>query len=72
MTEYLGWLANLLILVGLYRVGYKTRDAFAWTVAGESLWFASAVQRGLYDIAAICAVFGLMAIRNWWLWRPKP
>lgn len=64
----MGWIANILIVIGLWQVGSKVRNAFLWTGVGEALWFTHAVHRGLYDLAALCLVFAGLAIRNWWKW----
>lgn len=65
----LTWLGNLLIVAGLWGVGSKRRNAFLFSVAGESTWIAAAYSRGDWALTAICIVFLLMAIRGWILWR---
>jgi hypothetical protein len=62
------WIANALVLVGLFLVGGKRRSAFVWTFAGEVLWTIAGIRAGMYDLASICAVFAAMAAVNWWRW----
>jgi hypothetical protein len=62
------WLANLLIVIGLWMVGSKRRSAFIFTFAGEAVWTAVSASKGMYDLAAICALFAVLAARNWWKW----
>ncbi len=62
------WAANLLLLLGLYLNGNRNRLCFLFTVTGEVIWTTVAALRGQWDLAFICAVFGLMAVRGWYLW----
>ena len=64
----MGWIANLLIFIGTYLVGRKDRRAFVFTAIGEAVWTWVAVQRDMTDLAAVCAVFGLMALWNYRKW----
>jgi hypothetical protein len=65
----LGWFANALIVVGLWKMGSKWRHAFLFTFVGELLWTAKAMSCQQWDLAAICVVFSVLAIRNWKLWK---
>ncbi len=62
------WLANLLIIVGIWQLGNKRRHAFLFSIAGELIWTATAFMAHNYDLASICAVFCVLAFRNWWKW----
>lgn len=65
------WIANALIVIGLWLIGSKRRSAFLFSVLGEAIWTAVSLWRGMYDLAAICAVFAVLAVRNWWMWRAQ-
>lgn len=67
-----GWLANAVLVAGLWQVGRRRWQAFVLTALGEAVWVAVAVRRREWDLAAICAVFGLLAVRNLILWRNAP
>lgn len=69
MIGSLGWIGNVLIVIGLWKVGDKWRHAFLFSIAGEVLWTIKATMTGQYDLAIICAVFCVLASRNWWKWR---
>ena len=62
------WIANVLICLGLWHIGNKKRSAFLFSIAGEGLWVASAIHRSLWDLAFICAVFFVLAIRSYVKW----
>lgn len=64
----LAWLGNILIIVGLYKIGNKQRSAFIWSICGESAWTASAILAENWALAFICTVFNVMALRNWIKW----
>lgn len=64
----MGWVGNVFILVGMWRIGNRHRDAFLWSIAGELLWVVHSTYLGMWDLTIICLVFCLMAARNWLKW----
>jgi hypothetical protein len=64
----LAWIGNLLIVVGLYKIGDKWRHAFLFSIAGEILYIARSVAVKDWALAFICVVFCAMAFRNWIKW----
>lgn len=60
--------ASLALLVGLWLIGRRNRAGFGYSLIGEVMWTGAAVDRGMYDLAAVCAVFALMAALNWRKW----
>lgn len=60
--------ASFLLFVGLVLLGRKRRAGFLFSIAGEVLWTAAALNRGMYDLAVVCAVFGFMAALNFRQW----
>ncbi len=69
MLSAASWGANLLIVVGLWFSGSKRWWAFLFTAVGEIVWASVAVYLGMYDLAFVCAIFTVLAIRNLLLWR---
>lgn len=67
MTPLTG-VASALLFIGLWMLGRKIRAGFLFSLAGEVLWTVAAVERGMLDLAAVCFVFGLMAVLNWRSW----
>lgn len=65
----MGWIANILVLVGTFLVGEKKRTAFLWIAAGELLWVLVGVSRQELDITVICIIFTIMALWNYIKWR---
>lgn len=67
----LAWIGNLLIVVGLWKIGDKWRHAFLFSIAGELLYVARSVANRDWALASICVVFCAMALVNWIKWgRP--
>ena len=64
----LGWIGNIFIVVGLWGVGNKNRNAFLFSIAGESAWIANAYLRSDWALTSICIVFLLMAVRGYIKW----
>lgn len=62
------WFANLLIVCGLWFIGYKWRHAFLFSIAGETVYTVVAYQTEQWELCAICFVFCLLAFRNWVKW----
>lgn len=63
-----GWLANSLIVASWWFTGEKRRICFVLAIAGELIWAAKALHAGMYDLAAICAAFCIVAGYNWKKW----
>lgn len=62
------WIANLLIIVGLWSIGYKWRHSFLFSIAGEALYTYVALSTKQWELGFICIVFCLLAFRNWCKW----
>jgi len=68
----IGWVGSALLAVGLYQIGNQHRRAFLFSIAGEFLWIIKSLCLGMWDLAAICAVFLAMAIRAYCVWKEFP
>ena len=68
ITQLLGWSGSLLLACGLFGIGDKKRNAFFFTMVGESLWIIKGCMLGMWDLAAICVVFLVMAVRAYRAW----
>lgn len=64
----LGWIGNVFIVLGLWGVGNRARNAFLLSAAGEAFWIANAGLRGDWALGSICVVFFLMALRSYVKW----
>ncbi len=69
----LGWIGNLFIVLGLWGITSQRpyRNAFLFSIAGESAWIANAYGRSDWALAFICVVFALLAVRGWINWGKK-
>jgi hypothetical protein len=65
------WIANLLIVMGLYLAGNKHRAAFGFTIVGELIWSIVAATKEQWDLAFICTVFTGLAVVNLWKWNKE-
>lgn len=63
------WIANLLIVIGLWQAGNKKTSAFGFTIVGELIWTAVAFGNEQWDLASICAIFTILAAVNLWKWN---
>ena len=68
MLSIISWVGNLFIIIGLWKIGNKTRTAFLYSIGGETLWTIYALGAGNYALAFICCVFNGMALRNYFKW----
>lgn len=62
------WIANILIVLGLYLIGNKQRSAFLFSICGEFLWVIWSIKHGMWSLAFICTVFCLLALRSYVKW----
>lgn len=62
------WIANVLILIGMYLIGRKWRVCFVFSGLGESIWCVSSALEGRYDLAFICFVFVMGCGVNYYRW----
>lgn len=65
----MGWIGNIFICIGLWFIGDKKRFAFLFSIVGESIWVAYSISIEMYDLAAICVVFALLAARSYMKWK---
>lgn len=68
---FVGWIGNIFIIIGLWKAGDKSRNAFIFSVIGEVIWVAYALYCNMYDLAFVCVIFGLIAVRNFLKWRKE-
>lgn len=69
MIQALGWFANAILVAGLWKIGDKWKPAFILTFIGESMWTYKAVVENNWDLAVICFIFAVVAIRNLITWQ---
>jgi len=63
------WIANIFLIIGLFLIGNKNKYSFIFTIIGESIWTIVALCTHQYDLAFICAIFTILAIRNFRRWN---
>ncbi len=64
----LAWAANLIIWIGLWRVGNKSRNAFLFTMVGEAMYACHVAYRHDWPIFFAVLIFFTLAARNYWKW----
>ena len=67
----LAWVGNAFIVAGLWGIGNKQREAFLFSIVGESIYIIYAAQSNLWALFAICWVFLAMAVRGYVKWGVK-
>jgi hypothetical protein len=67
----MGWLGNIFIIIGLWLAGDKNKSAFIFSIIGESVWVVYSLLNKMYDLAFVCAVFAIVAVRNWYKWNKE-
>ena len=65
----MGWIGNLFIIVGLWKVGDKVRSAFIYTMIGEAFFAVHTGMNRDWPIFVAVLIFFSLAARNWWKWR---
>ena len=62
-------LPNLLGVISLYIVGRKKRYGWLIAIASEIAWAVWAYLSHNPGVYPWCAVWAVVQVRNWWLWR---
>jgi hypothetical protein len=65
----LGWIGNVLIVIGLWKIGDKWRHAFLFSIVGEIIWIIKSLYFKQYDLAFICVIFAALSARSWYKWN---
>ncbi len=71
LASLVGWIGNVLILAGFWRMGDMKRDGFILYTIGEVIWVGYAIYIHMYDLVFVCSVFTIIAIRNMLKWRKE-
>lgn len=64
----LDWIGNIFLVVGSFLLGYRLRRAFLLIAFGEFVWLFRSYQLGSWDMLFICALFLILAIKNYIDW----
>lgn len=64
----IGWIGNVFIVLGLYGIGDKRRNAFFFTIAGECCYIVHTFLNGDWAIFAAAWIFLAMAVRGYVKW----
>lgn len=62
------WVGNIFIVLGLWLIGNKYRNAFILSIIGEVCWVIYSLQHTLFSLAFICSIFALLALRSYIKW----
>jgi hypothetical protein len=71
-SEILGWIGNAFLVVGMWQIGNRKRWAFILQAIGEIIWLYACYLLYSYSMMFICAVFTVIAIRNYVIDEPEP
>lgn len=67
----LGWVANAFILIAYIGLGSKRRDACIFSIIGNTLWCAYAVQLNMMDVLAVDLLALILAVIAWFRWKDR-
>jgi len=63
------WIANFLILFGMWRLGKNNKDGFVYSFLGALLWGVYGIHISSSALIFINAVSAAIYVRNWILWK---
>ena len=64
-----GWVGDIFLTASLWEIGNRRRRGFLLCVIGELLWIWRAVSLHAYDLLVVCALFLLLNLRAYALWK---
>lgn len=65
----LSWVANIFLIIGMWKIGDRKRYAFIFTMIGEATWLVCAIVNGWWSMAFICVIFASAAFINYTKWK---
>lgn len=68
LTSFLGWVANILLIVGAWRLAYVERRALLLGVLGSALWGVQAALTCQVDLLSIEVILGSLQMWAWVKW----
>lgn len=70
--DYLGWVANAILILGAWRIAHKERWALLCGVVGSGLWAVKAVLTSQWDLLSIEIILGSLQLHAWHKWGKSP
>ena len=64
----MGWIGNVLCLLGIWQIGRKKRVGFLLTVASCAFWTAQGICIGSHELIFIEITLGALSFYNWRKW----
>jgi hypothetical protein len=64
----IGWIGNVLILTGAWRLARRRRSALLFGISGDMFWIIEAFNKGMWDLLFIEAALLLFGVRNYIKW----
>ena len=71
-VKMITWIANGLLVAGLWGVSNRWRPGFLLQLAGNIFWGVTAAARGDIPLTALCAVLIALCIRGFLKWGNTP
>lgn len=65
----MGWIANALLIAGVWLAGSRWRHAFLVMAGGSLLWAIEGARLGMTDLVTINVTLGVISLRNHWKLR---
>jgi hypothetical protein len=62
----MGWIANVLLISGVWFAGSRWKYAFLVMAGGSALWAIEGVRLGMPDLVTINTILGAISLRNFW------
>lgn len=72
MLEYTGWVANVVLVIGVIGAGYKWRLSCLFFALGEGIYALSGYHTSRSDLTTISVLFAIVWLKNYFMWgRPE-
>ena len=64
----MGWIGNTLLIICVWRIGYRDRWAFLCGAAGGFVWSIKAYNTSQWDLLAIEIILSILQLIAWRKW----
>lgn len=68
MLFWLGWAGNCLLLISVWRLGSKDRNALLIGALGGTLWAIKAAYTNQVDLFLVNVVLSIVQLISWFRW----
>lgn len=68
-ADFIGWVANIFFIFGVYQIGEKKISGFYFNTVGNLLYVVQGYMTALYSLTILSIILVLLNIKGIYQWR---